>query len=278
VDTEAYSSSNVAIQLLAAGKLDIIEGSVLGVLPAIANGVPIKAFCPYVSMAPNVMVGIGDVTSVDDLKDPKTRVAIESPGGPTVFATDLVLLNKNAGFTTADIPNQKILESHSLRYAALAAGDADTAIVDQQELRDLQDQLGADQVHIISNLAEDASDGIYVAFMAKTDWLNSHHDQAVAFCAAVMDAMVRLEDDYDGFVSTTQQLLESDISDDVFKAQWDAVRAGHLWPYDRGITEESYAKVDQISQSEGLTDASVPYADVIDSSIYEEAKEQMTSE
>jgi ABC-type nitrate/sulfonate/bicarbonate transport system substrate-binding protein len=275
VKEQAYSSSNVATQLLAAGKVDIIEASVLGILPAVAAGVPMKVFCPYVSMAPNVLVGIGDVDSIDDLNKPATRVAIESPGGPTALATDLVLMNKDAGFTTEDMPNKVILESRSVRFAALMAGDADAAIVDYQSLLDLRGQYG-DDVHVISELAVDAADGIYVAFIAQTDWLEEHRDQAVAFCAAVMNSMVELENDYDQFVAKTRELLESDISDEVFKNQWDAVRAGHLWPYDRGISEESYEKVDQISQLSGLTEASVPYDTVVDESIYEDAKELVT--
>jgi ABC-type nitrate/sulfonate/bicarbonate transport system substrate-binding protein len=271
VNSQNFSSTNTAIQVLLAGKLDIVEGSALVILPAISSGVELRMFCPYVAAAPGYIVGTGDIRTLADVGKPNATVAMESPGGPNNLFMDLTFQARGMPFATPDLKNTKILEDSPLRLAALMNGSANVALIRPNQLQDLRTKLGADNVHILSDVTKDARDSIYLAFIAKKEWLDAHPAEAAAFCASVLKTMQRLEGDYAQFKSLSDEHVAGGLSEELIKQQWDSIKANSLWPYREGLTKTAVDSVIQVAVKEELIEKPLTYEQVVDTKPFSEA-------
>jgi ABC-type nitrate/sulfonate/bicarbonate transport system substrate-binding protein len=271
-DEKTLDSHATATQVLLSGKADIIGGSFVSDLQVIEQGVPIKAFCPFSSGFAAVIVGRDEVDSLDYLAQHKdTPVAIESAGGPVNFFFDLVLQARNIPLTTQDFTDGKIIEDSPQRVAALANGDVKATLINFFQLPPLQKQLG-DKVHVLSDVMEDVGKGgIFLAFAAKTDWLDSHQDEAAKFCASVLKANKALTEDFDTFKAASDKYITPKVDAETLKTNWDAIAKYELFPFGNSLTEDAVDLVQKTAVKTNILKEPIPYDKVVDTAVIEKA-------
>ncbi|HEX6026908.1 MAG TPA: hypothetical protein VFZ00_33230 [Solirubrobacter sp.] len=271
-DLKTLDSHATAMQVLLSGKADIVGGSFVSDLQVIEQGVPIKAFCPFSSGFAAVIVGRDEVDSLDYLAQHKdTPVAIESAGGPVNFFFDLVLQARNIPLTTQDFTNGKIIEDSPERVSALANGDVKATLINFFQLPPLQEELG-DKVHVLSDVMGDlGKGGIFLAFAAKTDWLEQHQDEAAKFCASVLKADKALTESFDTFKAAADKYITPKVDDETLKTNWDAISKYELFPFENTLTQEAVDLVQKTAVETNILKAPIPYDQVVDAAVIEKA-------
>ena len=264
-DLQVFDSHATAVQVLLSGGVDIVGGSFLSDLQVIATGEPLKAFCPYSSGFDSRIVGVGDVDQLEEVTDPETTLAIESAGGPVNFFMDLVFRARGIDINTTQLENVSIIEDSPLRVAALANGDVDVALINAFQLPQLQEQLGEENVHVLSNVMEDVGGGgIFLAFAATEDYLENNLEQATAFCASVLRANRELSSDFDLYVEMSNEYMEPDVDEETLRSTWESVVDANLWPYNNGLTQEGVELVLDVAMDTGLIEEELTYDQIVD--------------
>jgi ABC-type nitrate/sulfonate/bicarbonate transport system substrate-binding protein len=271
-DVKTLDSHATAMQVLLSGKADIIGGSFVSDLQAMEQGVPIKAFCPFSSGFAAVIVGRDEVNSLEYLGAHKdTPVAIESAGGPVNFFFDLVLQARNIPLTTSGFTDGKIIEDSPQRVSALANGDVKATLINFFQLPPLQKQLG-DKLHVLSDVMKDVGKGgIFLAFAAKEDWLNSHRDEAAKFCASVLTADKALTENFDTFKSMSDKYITPKVDEATLRTNWEAIKKYELFPFGNSLTQDAVDLVEKTAVKTDILKAPIPYDKVVDTAVIEKA-------
>lgn len=264
-DVQVFDSHSTAVQVVLSGGADVVGGSFLSNLQVIESGESLRVFCPYSSGFDSRLVGVGDVTSLEQITDPDTRVAAESPGGPVNFFTDLVLRARGIDINTTELTNVSVIEDSPLRVAALANGDVDVALINAFQVPQLEEQIGAENVHILSNVMEDVgSGGIFLGFAATEDYLDNNLDAATAFCASILQANRSLAGDFDRYVELSDKYMEPDVEEEILRDTWESIVDATLWPYNHGLTEDGVQQVVDVAMETGLLDEPLSYDQIVD--------------
>ncbi|MCU1432594.1 MAG: hypothetical protein JWP95_1699 [Actinotalea sp.] len=273
-DLQIFDSHGTAAQVVLSGGADVIAGSFLSDLQIIANGEPLRVFCPGNTGFDSRLVGVGDVTELEQMADPETRIAIESPGGPVNFLTDLVLRGRDVDINTTTMTNVTIIEDSPLRLAALANGDADVALLNPYQVPQLEEQIGRENVHILSNVMEDIGErGIFLSFAATQEYLDNNLEEATAFCASVLASNRALAADFAKYQEYADKYIEPDIEEALLRDTWESIVGANLWSYNNGLTEEGLQLVLDVVAETGLLEADLEYDDIVDSRPIEGALE-----
>ncbi len=275
-DVERFDAHATAAQLLLSGKADVLAGSFGANLTLIEAGQDLKIFCPAQSSTAEMIVGIGDVDSIDQLKDENVTLAVDSPGGGADFQLNALLVVSDAGFLVADVPSKVILEDGGQRVSALQNGEAQISIVDPSELLILQEALGEDKVNVISTLAEDVGDEVVdMTFAARPEWLEENAELAANFCATVITAADRLTQDFDTYQELANEYIEPDPDPAGLQALFDLGQKFTVWPDDPMITQEQFDANVAIAAAAGSIEKpdDLVYEDVIATDVMERTNE-----
>lgn len=275
-DVERFDSHATAAQLLLSGKADVIAGSFGANLTLIEAGRELKIFCPAQSSTAEMVVGIGDVDSIDALKDENVTLAVDSPGGGADFQLNALLTVTDAGFLVADVPSKIILEDGGQRVSALQNGEAQISVVDPSELQILQEALGEDEVNVISTLAEDVGDQVVdMTFAATPEWLDENADLAARFCATVITAAEELTADFATYQELANEYIEPDPDPAGLQALFDLGQDFTVWPNDPMITEEQFDANVAIAAAAGSIESpdDLVYEDVVATDVMERTNE-----
>jgi len=223
----------------------------------IDKGQKVKAFCPIQVDSTEQLVGLKDkITSLDQITDPDVRVAVDSPGGLVNFIMNLVFQEKGLGITVNDLENVTILGDGSQRLAALAAKEVDVGSVDLFELPDLQKQIGADAVSLLSVTAADA-DFVANIYLAPTSWLDENTDLAGRYCATTLYSNRALAADYDQYNAALEKYIEGGVDEKIAKTNWDFARKYDVWPYNANVlSPEAVKTIIDVGIASGLLEES----------------------
>src|SRR5690606_29972090 len=171
----------------------------------------------------------------------------------------------NIDINTTQMTNVSIIEDSPLRVAALANGDVDVALINAFQVPQLEEQIGAENVNILSNVMEDVGEGgIFLAFAATSEYLDNNLEQATAFCASVLKANRELTGDFDLYKELSDKYIQPKVEEDILRQTWDAVAAATLWPFNNGLTEDGVSQVIEIAVETGLLESELAYGDVVD--------------
>jgi ABC-type nitrate/sulfonate/bicarbonate transport system substrate-binding protein len=278
-DLQVFESHGTAAQVVLSGGADVVAGSFLSDLQIIASGEPLRVFCPASSGFDSRLVGVNDVDSIEQIADPATRLAIEGPGGPVNFFTDLVLRARGVDINTTEMTNVSIIEDSPLRVAALANGDVDVALINAFQVPQLEEQIGAENVHILSNVMEDVGGGgIFLAFAASQEYLDQNLEEATAFCASVLRSNRALAADFDKYREVADKYIEPDVEEELLRQTWESVVDATLWPYNNGLAQEGVEQVIDIALETGLLEEELAYEDIVDTRPIEGALEMLGGE
>jgi ABC-type nitrate/sulfonate/bicarbonate transport system substrate-binding protein len=248
-----FEDEGAAAQVLVSGGADAGSTGVTQVIQLIGRGQKLKAFCPIQVDSTEQLVGITDkISSLNQITDPKIRVAVDSPGGLVNFIMNLVFQQKGLGVTVSDLENVTVLGDGSQRLAALAAGQVDVGSVDLFELPDLQKQVGAENVTTLSVTAADA-DFVANIYYAPTKWLDENTDLAGRYCAATLYSNRVLASDYNQYKAAVDKYIEGGVDESITKANWDFARKYQIWPYnDDVLTPEAIRTIIDVGVASGL--------------------------
>jgi ABC-type nitrate/sulfonate/bicarbonate transport system substrate-binding protein len=274
-----FEDESVAIQVLVSGEADLLAGALSGLTQLIQQGQDLKAFCPVQVDSTEQLAGLTDaITSLDQITDPNIRVAVDSPGGLVNFIMNLVFQEKGMGITVNDLQNVTVLGDGSQRLAALAAGEVDVGSVDLFELPDLEKQVGADNVTVLSVTAEDA-DFVANVLIAKTEWLDENTDLAARWCASVLYSNRVLASDYDQYKDAVDTYIEGGVDEKIIRTNWEFARKYSVWPYNTDVlNEEAISTFIDVAIKSGILEESareLTFEDLVDTRPMEMAMEML---
>jgi ABC-type nitrate/sulfonate/bicarbonate transport system substrate-binding protein len=273
ISTENYltefDSHATSAQVLVSGGADVGSGGLTQLLQLIQEGQDFKAFCPVQYDSTEHLVGRTEaITSIDQITQPEIRVAVDSPGGLINFIMNLVFQERGLGITVDDLQNVTILEDGGLRLSALAAGDVDVGSVDLFEVADLRDQVGAENITVLSVTAEDV-DFLANIYFAQSQWLEQNADLAGRYCATTLYANRVLASDLQQYEQVVDRFIEGGVEPEVTEGVWNFAREQEIWPYndDQMTDPAAIEQVIQVSVDSGLLEESsrsMTYEDVVD--------------
>jgi ABC-type nitrate/sulfonate/bicarbonate transport system substrate-binding protein len=272
-DVTRFDSHATAMQVLLSGGADVISGSFVSDLKLIEQGRDLKVFCQVQNATEENVVGTYDIDSYQQFQDPDTTVTVDSPGGTADYFMNFYLYVEDAGFFVKDLPKVKILEDGDQRLAALQNGEADASIIAYNEVALLEQAIGAENVNVISTLAESIGPVVvYIAFAAESDWIDQNGDLAARFCANALKQEARVKEDFEAYYSLLQKYMEPAPSRKDAQELWDAAQKYTVWPDDPLITKERFDDNVKVAVAAGLLDGTITYEDAIDVDVMEQAK------
>ena len=273
-DIKDFQSPSTALQVVLSGKSHIVAGSAISMLQAVEEGLPVKMFCPQSSGYDTRIIATGDIASLEDLgEDLDVPIAIEGPGGPVNMLMDLVLTAKNLDYRTGDFTNPTILEDNPARLSALLSGDVQVTVLNAYQVPEVEAELGAENVHVLSNIMSDMNGGVVnAAYAASTDWLSKNEDAAVAFCASVLEANEKLASDFAYYKEMCDKYIDPDMEEDLLKQNWEAIKNERLFPYgDDTISQEGIDSLVEVAMVNGLLKEKLTYDDIVAQDILDQA-------
>ncbi|SEF15690.1 ABC transporter substrate-binding protein [Jiangella alba] len=269
-----FDSHAVATQTVLSGRADVVAGSLVSNLLLNEQGQDFKLFCPYIAQDDFVIAGANGISSVEDLFDANTRVALDSPGGAGDVILNAMLQALGQEQTAADIPGIQILESSGLRTTAFASGDVDATVIHDYQYYEAAEQ-ATDPV-IIASLFEEVPDFVKEAHAAPAAWLEENAELAANYCAAVLMGMRELSADYDAFVGAVEEFadVEEMPDDETLRALHTSAVDYGFWPgEDGGLSEESVTFMAEVGVKSGLLEEVPEYEDVVAVDVLERALE-----
>src|SRR5690606_11701350 len=140
-DYTIFDGHATAMQALLSGSADIIGGSFISNVLLREQGQDLQLFCPFNNGDTLVLVGRNGINSAEQLFDPATRVAIDSPGGAGSLVFNALLEHLGSDQLVDDLPNTTILESSSLRATALSSDQVDASVIQTAQYVARQDDV-----------------------------------------------------------------------------------------------------------------------------------------
>jgi ABC-type nitrate/sulfonate/bicarbonate transport system substrate-binding protein len=274
-DIEDFQSPSTALQVVLSGESSIVTGSSISIFQAIEQGLPVKIFCPQSAGYDTRIVATGDIDSLEALgENLDVPIAIEGPGGPVNMLMDLVLEAKGLDYRSGDFTNPTILEDNPARLSALLNGDVQVTVLNAYQIPTVEEELGADNVHVLSNIMADMEGGVVNAgYAAPVKWLEENEAAAVAFCASVLEANQLLTEDFDYYKEMNDKYLEPDMEEDLLRQNWDAITAEKLFPYgDDTITQAGIDSFVQVALDNGVLEEKLAYEDIVAEKILRSAE------
>ncbi len=238
-DLVVFDSHSTATQTALSGRADVIGGSFISHVLARESGIDLQVFCPFVSLDTLSLVGRNGVDSVDDFFDPKTRVAIDSPGGAGAMSMNALLKSQNAPGFIPDLPNVTILDSSGLRTTAFAANEVDATVIHSYQLAQVIESGEVPDGVLIATLYEDVPVFIKEAYAAPKAWLDENPESAARFCASIITANRQLTNTFSGYKAAVEKYVEKPPSEEVLEAVFKILQGGELWPVDGGLPQDA---------------------------------------
>lgn len=266
-----FDSHATAAQTVLGGQAQVMGSSISSILAARQQGEDFKIFCPYVSMDDFVLTGANGVTTVAQLFDPSTRVAIDSPGGAGAIILNALLMGVGETRSIQEIPTQQIIESSSLRTAAWAAGDVESTVIHEDQYESAAPDV-TEPVRI-ATLYENVDTFIKEAQAADAAWLETNRELAAKYCATTLKAMKTLKSDFALFQAAVNEYVEEPPSEEELRLLFGLIEQYPFWTDDGGLTDESMQFMIEVATASGVLTEPMNAADVIDRETLDRAVE-----
>ena len=278
-DIKRFDSHATAAQVVLSGRADVLAGSFASDLALIEKNPEVRVYCPMQAATAEMLVGVDDVQTLEDLQKPSSMIAIDSPGGAADSFLNTLLQVKDSGFTVNDIPSKLILEDGGQRLTAVQTGEAKVTVMDGTELAVLRTAIDPNRIHVISVLAEDiGSTAIYQAFAAKKEWLDANKELAAKHCASVVLAARTLSVDIDALQAVADKYIEPNPKREDLQDFIDLSVEHTVWPTDPVITEEQFKANMESALASGVISEPMKYEDVFDIEVMNEAAKLLDEE
>jgi NitT/TauT family transport system substrate-binding protein len=274
-DFTIFDSSTTLTQSALSGQVDVGGQSTIAQLLLIDKGLPFKIFASYSVSDDFVIASRGDVKSLEQLKDPKTVVAVDSPGGAGQAVFDAMLKSAGAGFLSGDIPKKIVVESSGERASALAGGDCDATVIHVVQANAIQKEKG--DVNILAKLYGDVPNFMKEAYAARVDWLDENVETAAAITASLIQSSRDLLLDYSAFEKASNDLMEEPPAPADLKQLFGIIKDNDVYPSDGGITDDRIQFMIDLAKESGLIKTDLTPDKVLDRRPLERAMELVGS-
>src|SRR5690606_18457180 len=155
-DITTFSSSSTALQNVLSGSSTIANLATTSTLLALEEGLPVKVICPQVTTFDAQIVTTADISTLEELgENLDLPIALEGPGGAFNVLMDLVLTEQDLDYRSGDFTNVETLEDSSQRLSAMLNGDVNAAVLFTYQVNEVIAELGEENVHVLSTIAED---------------------------------------------------------------------------------------------------------------------------
>jgi ABC-type nitrate/sulfonate/bicarbonate transport system substrate-binding protein len=273
-DFTIFDSSTTVSQSALSGQIDIIGQSTMAQLLIIDKGLPFKIFAPFALSDDFVIAAHKGITSVEQLKDPSTVVASDSPGGAGQTVFDAMLKANNAGFLVTDIPKKVIIESSGERASALASGDCEATSIHLPQASAVAKER---EINIIARLYGQVPNFLKETYAAKSDWLDDNIETAAAVTASVIQSSRDLLKDYATFESAVNELMEEPPPAEELKELYPIIQDNDIYPADGELTDERVQYMIDLGKEEGILKSDLTPDKVVDRRPMERAMELLQS-
>jgi ABC-type nitrate/sulfonate/bicarbonate transport system substrate-binding protein len=264
IDNVPFSSTELAVQGVASGDVQIMSGNGTEVYIAIAQDAPVKAVGQRIADE-FVMVGGPDVTGCDDA-DGK-RMGIHSTAGIT---TALAQAWFNEKCPDAK-PEYITIEGSDNRVQALLEGQLDMAIIDVGGVVALEKEVPG-EMHVIDYLSD-----VFPTIQTSLNWayvpFAEDHPEAISdFLAKQIEVQQKMNDD-PAYLAEIMQKFLPDMDADTAEITANAYLDGGIFPTDGGVTPEAVQDtIDWLADNDlGIESGSLTADDVYDGSYLDEA-------
>lgn len=266
-----FDSHTTAAQTVLGGRAEVLGSSISSILSAREQGEDFKIFCPYVSMDDFVLTGANGVTTVDQLFDPSTRVAIDSPGGAGAIILNAILMGVGETRSIQELPNVQIIESSGLRTSAWAANQVDSTVIHEDQFTQAAGEVN--EPVRIATLYENVDSFIKEAQAAEAGWLEENRELAASYCATTLIAMAELKADFDLFLEAVDTYVEEPPSEEELSILFDLIEQYTFWTADGGLTPEDIDFMIEVATESGVLTEPMDGADVLDQETLDRAVE-----
>lgn len=267
-DFTIFESHSTGTQALLSGEAEVLGGSFISTAALREKGQDLRVFCPFNNADTLALVARNGITTAEQVFDPETRVATDSPGGAGSMVMNALFEALDAPGLIDDLTNTQILESSSLRANAFAADQVDVAVIHVQQFAKAESEV-PDGV-ILATLADDVPELIMQAFAADASWLEANRSTAVDFCASVLLANRTLSQDYDAFVAAVNEYVSEPPATEDLEQIFDVINRSDVWPTD-GLRQSAVDYTLDLGFRSGILTEEADGAEVADLSIVEDA-------
>lgn len=274
-DFTIFDSSTTLTQSALSGQVNIGGQSTIAQLLLIDKGLPFKIFATYSLSDDLVIAGRGRIKTIQQLKEPSTVVATDSPGGAGQSVFDAMLEANNAGFLVTDIPKTITVESSGERASALASGDCDATSIHLIQAKAIQKEKG--DVNIIAKLYGEVPDFMKEAYAARQDWLDKNLETAAAVTASVIQSSRDLLTDFPTFQAACKKLLEEPPPTSDLKDLYGIIKSDPVFPTNGGLTDKRIQYMIDLGKREGLLKGDLTPDKVLDRRPMQRAMELLKS-
>ncbi len=274
-DYTAFDSHSTVVLAALSGQVDMVGASTMAHLAIIAQGQPFKIFAPYVNLDDFVIAGRGHVKRLEQLLDPNVTVAIDDVAGAGQTIFDAMLLAEDAGFLVRDLPSRLIIGSTPGRTSALASGEVDVTALHLYQAQQVHAETG--DVNIISTLYESVPLFMMLGIAAPQAWLDENLETAAAFTASVIQASRDLKKSFARYEKVVGQFMAVPPSREVLQSTYDLAIHYDMWATNGGLEDKRLEFMIELGKMEGVFDADLTPADVVDTRARDMALEMLGS-
>jgi ABC-type nitrate/sulfonate/bicarbonate transport system substrate-binding protein len=262
-DLLTFDSHATATQAVLSGNADVLAGSFSATLLLIQQGQEFKYFCPFSNGNDLLLLGTGQVDSVQKLTERSTRIGIDSVGGLVNFVTNALLAAKGVSVNVETL-NTQIIEDSPLRTAALVNGDIQAALVHQYDIPAVEKELGKENVHVLARLWTDTEGLIFETFAARTQWLDDNQETAAALTKAMLTGNRELSRSYDVYKQAVTKYVEGGAPEATLRTIWELAREYEFWSWNGDLNQEQIDFTVQVAKQSGILKGDVDTSQVVD--------------
>jgi NitT/TauT family transport system substrate-binding protein len=263
VEFTNFGSGLKSVQAVIGGGADIAGASIEPVIAAAAQRQPVRIIGAYADRLTVNMVTPKSIAEPEDLEG--QPIGIQDVGAFREIMARYIL--QRADLTPDDVEYRPVQTTGYI--GALLAGQIKGAILQQEQTFAVQQQ--EPDMHVLVDLYDVQPRYFYGTYFAKTDWLESNSEQAVAFLTALTRAHRWMYDNSDETVEIAMETTGYD-KEAVTKAYDILLRRNKVFPVDDGLDRERLQyTIDQMEQL-GVISGEAPELDeVIDRGPADEA-------
>ncbi len=264
-----FNSGPTATQAVLSGQAEVLTSSITSLFALREAGQNFKAFCPVVGTADYVLVGRNGIKTLEQVLDPKTRVASDGPASAATGILNAMFQNHNLKAKVSDLPNLRVLATPDLRQAAWVANEVDVTLLRLGQFRQVAKDV-PDGV-IIATLYEEVPVYLFSVSSAPAAWLDKNLDTAAAYCASMLQGAQEISANFDLYVAAVKENIAKPPAPEALKESFGLISKYDFWQVKSGITPEAVNFMSNLALKGGVINQLPDAKDVLDTRPYEMA-------
>lgn len=267
VELVSLDSGVTALRGAEAGSADIATPPTPTLINAVAQGSSVKAFYTYSPGLEVQLLVTPEIQSCEDLEG--KVVGVDEVGGFAEVLTKLVY--QGCGLTQDDVTYGNFPGAEG---QAMAQGQAVSGVLHIDEAAGVIEQFPDAGLHPLVDLWNEVPMWHYAGFASTDEILERKRDEIVSFTAAVIAANEFMQDtaNKEAVLDTAEEV--TGLSREILSDTYDTFIEEGLWEYENGYPQDmvDYTADQQVELGNITEDQKPAYEDLVDTTIYEDAR------